>query len=131
MRITRMTVENARGEARLCRVDSNIRIEAKWLDHIVETPKRDMPAFETAVWEVAAARKASLTSLGHAGASIRLTARRSIKRSPAASAPGRPPRTHRRRETARRVQRPAAPGLMKQRPNRGGRRPGAPVTSAG
>ena len=43
----------------------------------------------------AAARKASIQSLGHAGASIRLVARRSIKRSPAASAPGRPPHTRR------------------------------------
>ena len=54
MKVTRMTVEGARGEARLCRADANIRIEAKWLDHIVETPNRDMPVFETAVWEVAA-----------------------------------------------------------------------------
>jgi len=54
MKTTQMTVEGARGEARLCRADANIRIEAKWLDHIVETPKRDMPVFETAVWEVAA-----------------------------------------------------------------------------
>jgi hypothetical protein len=43
----------------------------------------------------AAAKKANITSLGHAGAAIRLTARRSIKRSPAASAPGRPPHTRR------------------------------------
>jgi len=43
----------------------------------------------------AAVRKASITSLGHAGAAIRLVARRSIKRSPAASAPGRPPHTRR------------------------------------
>ena len=54
MRVTRMTVEGARGEARLSRVDSNIRIEAKWLGRIIETPKRDVPVFETAVWEVAA-----------------------------------------------------------------------------
>ena len=54
MKTAQMTVEGARGEARLCRADGNIRIEAKWLDHIVETPKRDMPVFETAVWEVAA-----------------------------------------------------------------------------
>ena len=44
---------------------------------------------------VAAARKASIQSLGHAGAAIRLAARRSIKRSPTASAPGRPPHTRR------------------------------------
>jgi hypothetical protein len=44
---------------------------------------------------IAAAKKASITSLGHAGAAIRLVARHSIKRSPAASAPGRPPHTRR------------------------------------
>ena len=54
MKITQMTVEGARGEARLCRADGHLRIEAKWLDRIVETPQRDMPVFETAVWEVAA-----------------------------------------------------------------------------
>ena len=54
MKTTQMTVEGARGEARLCRVDGNIRIEAKWLGRIIETSKRDVPVFETAVWEVAA-----------------------------------------------------------------------------
>ena len=53
MKITQMTVEGARGEARLSRADGHLRIEAKWLDRIVETPQRDMPVFETAVWEVA------------------------------------------------------------------------------
>ena len=43
----------------------------------------------------AAARKADFTSLAHAGAAIRLTARRSIRRSPTASTPGRPPHTRR------------------------------------
>jgi len=54
MKTTQMTVEGARGEARLCRADGNIRIEAKWLARIIETKKRDVPVFETAVWEVAA-----------------------------------------------------------------------------
>ena len=54
MKTTRMTVEGARGEARLCRADGNIRIEAKWLGRIVPGTKRDMLVFETAVWEVAA-----------------------------------------------------------------------------
>ena len=54
MKITQMTVEGARGEARLSRAGGHIRIEAKWLDRIVETPQHDMPVFETAVWEVAA-----------------------------------------------------------------------------
>jgi len=54
MKITQMTVEGARGEARLCRADGNIRIEAKWLGRIVPGTKRDMLVFETAVWEVAA-----------------------------------------------------------------------------
>ena len=54
MKVTQMTVEGARGEARLWRTDGNIRIEAKWLGRIVETSKRDVPVFETAVWEVAA-----------------------------------------------------------------------------
>ena len=54
MKVTQMTVEGARGEARLCRADSHIRIEAKWLGRIVPGTKRDMLVFETAVWEVAA-----------------------------------------------------------------------------
>jgi len=54
MKVTQMAVEGARGEARLSRADGNIRIEAKWLGRIIETPKRDVPVFETAVWEVAA-----------------------------------------------------------------------------
>ncbi len=41
------------------------------------------------------ARKANIESLGHAGATIRLTARRSIRRSPKPSAPGTPPHTRR------------------------------------
>ena len=49
-----MTVAGARGEARLCRADGNIRIEAKWLGRIIVTQKRDVPVFETTVWEVAA-----------------------------------------------------------------------------
>jgi hypothetical protein len=54
MKITQMTIEGARGEARLCRAAGNIRIEAKWLRRIIETPKRDVPVFEMAVWEVMA-----------------------------------------------------------------------------
>ncbi len=54
MKTTQMTVEGARGEARLCRADGNIRIEAKWLGRIIAGKKRDVPVFETAVWEVAA-----------------------------------------------------------------------------
>ena len=54
MKTTQMTVEGARGEARLSRADGNIRIEAKWLGRIVPGTKRDMLVFETAVWEVAA-----------------------------------------------------------------------------
>jgi hypothetical protein len=42
-----------------------------------------------------AAQKANITSLGHAGAAIRLTARRSIRRSPNPSLPGKPPHTRR------------------------------------
>ena len=41
------------------------------------------------------ARRANIESLGHAGAAIRLTARRSIRRSPKPSAVGRPPHTRR------------------------------------
>lgn len=41
------------------------------------------------------ARKGNITSLGHAGAAVRLTARRSIRKSRAASAPGTPPNTRR------------------------------------
>ena len=40
-------------------------------------------------------RRANIESLGHAGAAIRLTARRSIRRSPKPSAVGRPPHTRR------------------------------------
>jgi len=54
MKTTQMTVEGARGEARLSRVDGNIRVEAKWLGRIIAGVKRDVPVFETAVWEVAA-----------------------------------------------------------------------------
>lgn len=39
------------------------------------------------------ARRANIESLGHAGAAIRLTARRSIRKSAKASLPGKPPRT--------------------------------------
>ena len=42
-----------------------------------------------------AARKGNITSLGHACAAIRLTGRRSIRKSPKASAPGTPPNTRR------------------------------------
>jgi hypothetical protein len=42
-----------------------------------------------------AARKGSITSLGHAGAAIRLQARHSIRKSPKPSAPGTPPHTRR------------------------------------
>jgi len=42
-----------------------------------------------------AARRANITSLAHAGASVRLTARRSIRQSTRPSDPGRPPRTRR------------------------------------
>ena len=41
------------------------------------------------------AKRANIESLGHAGATIRLTARRSIRRSPKPSAPGTPPHTRR------------------------------------
>jgi hypothetical protein len=54
MKTTQMTVEGARGEARLSRADGNIRIEAKWLGRVVPGVKRDMLVFETVVWEVAA-----------------------------------------------------------------------------
>ena len=54
MKTTRMTVEGARGEATLSRVEDRIRIEAKYLARFIETPKRDVPVFETAIWEVAA-----------------------------------------------------------------------------
>ena len=54
MKVTQMTVEGARGEARLSRADGNIRIEAKWLGRIIPGTKRDMLVFETATWEVAA-----------------------------------------------------------------------------
>ncbi len=40
-----------------------------------------------------AAKKGSIESLGHAGAAIRLTARRSIRRSEKPSTPGKPPHT--------------------------------------
>lgn len=40
-------------------------------------------------------RRANIENLGHAGASIRLTAKRSIKKSPEPSAPGTPPHTRR------------------------------------
>ena len=42
---------------------------------------------------VQAAKKGGIVSLGHAGAAIRLAARRSIKKSPKASAAGTPPNT--------------------------------------
>ncbi len=42
---------------------------------------------------MAAARKSSITSLGHAGAAIRLAARRSIRKSEKPSSPGSPPHT--------------------------------------
>ena len=41
------------------------------------------------------AREGSIRSLGHAAAAIRLTARRSIRQSARASAPGQPPHTRR------------------------------------
>jgi hypothetical protein len=40
------------------------------------------------------ARQANIESLGHAGAAIRLVARRSIRRRKGPSAPGQPPHTH-------------------------------------
>ena len=40
-------------------------------------------------------RRANIESLGHAGASLRLIARRSIRRSSKPAAPGRPPHTRR------------------------------------
>jgi len=40
-------------------------------------------------------RRANIESLGHAGAAIRLAARRSIRRSPKPSLPGTPPKTRR------------------------------------
>ena len=43
----------------------------------------------------AKARQASIESLGHAGAAVRLTARRSIRRRKKPSPPGRPPHTRR------------------------------------
>ncbi|MGE3803916.1 MAG: hypothetical protein AB7K24_04485 [Gemmataceae bacterium] len=42
---------------------------------------------------LAKARRANIENLGHAGAAIRLAARRSIRRAKRASAPGRPPHT--------------------------------------
>jgi hypothetical protein len=42
-----------------------------------------------------AVRSANIESLGHAGASVRLVARRSIRRAKGPSAPGRPPHTRR------------------------------------
>lgn len=44
---------------------------------------------------LAAAKKASINNLGHAGAAIRLAARRSIKRSGKVSSVGSPPHTRR------------------------------------
>ena len=41
------------------------------------------------------ARRANIESLGHAGGAVRLTARRSIRQSPRASAAGTPPHTRR------------------------------------
>ena len=41
------------------------------------------------------ARRSNIESLGHAGAAVRLTARRSIRRSPKPSAAGTPPHTRR------------------------------------
>ena len=41
-----------------------------------------------------AARRTNIESLGHAGAAIRLTARRSIRKREGPSAPGSPPHTH-------------------------------------
>ena len=41
------------------------------------------------------AKQGNVTSLGHAGAAIRLAARRSIRKSTAAAAEGRPPNTRR------------------------------------
>jgi len=40
-------------------------------------------------------RRANIESLGHAGATIRLTAKRSIRKSPNPAEPGRPPKTRR------------------------------------
>lgn len=44
---------------------------------------------------VAKAQRAEITNLGHAGAAVRLTARRSIRRSRKESPPGSPPHTRR------------------------------------
>ena len=44
---------------------------------------------------LAKTKQANITSLGHAGAAIRLTARRSIRTRQKASAPGTPPHTRR------------------------------------
>lgn len=44
---------------------------------------------------MAAAKRANITSLGHAGAAIRLAARRSIRKGARASSPGMPPHTRR------------------------------------
>ena len=40
-------------------------------------------------------RRANIESLGHAGAAIRLTAKRSIRKSPNPAEPGKPPKTRR------------------------------------
>jgi len=40
-------------------------------------------------------RRANIENLGHAGASIRLTAKRSIRKSPNPAEPGKPPKTRR------------------------------------
>lgn len=53
------------------------------------TTRSDIPRVLRAV------RRANIESLGHAGAAVRLTASRSIRRSPNPSVPGRPPRTRR------------------------------------
>ncbi len=44
---------------------------------------------------IAAAKRANITSLGHAGAATRLAARKSITKAKGASAPGKPPHTRR------------------------------------
>jgi len=53
MKTTRMTVEGPRGEATLSRVESRIHIEAKYPARFIQSAKRDVPVFETAIWEVA------------------------------------------------------------------------------
>ena len=52
MKVVRMMVQGARGEATLSRAEGRIRIEARWLARFVKKGKGNVPVFERAVWEV-------------------------------------------------------------------------------